>query len=153
VLILLPLLAFVFASLLVTAGAMALSTSSGTAIERRLGEVTGTRFGETVSDAGYSRALTDTLKRLGTLAPKSPTEMGKLQQRLVVAGFRRKEALLVLIGIRVALGLALFALLATPVLGPAAAASHPTRSARRPRPSGGERRSGARPRSGDSARG
>jgi tight adherence protein C len=117
VLILLPLLAFVFASLLVTAGAMALSTSSGTAIERRLGEVTGTRFGEPVSDAGYSRALTDTLKRLGTLAPKSPTEMGKLQQRLVVAGFRRKEALLVLIGIRVALGLALFALLATPVLG------------------------------------
>ena len=36
--------------------------------------------------------LTATLKRLGNLAPKSPSEMGKLQKRLVAAGFRNSEA-------------------------------------------------------------
>ena len=40
--LLLPLLAFLFASLLVAAAALALSPAGGTTIERRLGEVTGT---------------------------------------------------------------------------------------------------------------
>ena len=39
--LLLPLLAFLFASLLVTAGAMALSPGAAAAIERRLGEIRG----------------------------------------------------------------------------------------------------------------
>jgi hypothetical protein len=40
---LLPLLAFLFASLLIAAGAMALAPASEATIERRLGEVSGTR--------------------------------------------------------------------------------------------------------------
>ena len=113
--ILLPLLAFLFASLLVTAGAMALSPGSEVAIEQRLGEVTGGAVAGVDEDPGYSKAIADTLKRLGAFAPKSPSEMGKLQQRLLVAGFRRSEAPLVLAGLRVALGLATFGLLATGV--------------------------------------
>jgi tight adherence protein C len=42
--------------------------------------------------------------------------MGKLKQRLVVAGFRNPEALVVFFGIRIGVALAAFALFATPVL-------------------------------------
>ena len=113
--IVLPLLAFVFASLLVAAAAMALSPGSAAVIERRLGEITGTRVKQPI-DAPYDRAVVSTLKRLGTLAPKSPSEMGKLQKKLVAAGYRSNEALAVFFGIRLGLALLAFALLATPVL-------------------------------------
>jgi tight adherence protein C len=112
--LLLPLLAFLFATLLVVGIAMALSPRSATTIEQRLGELTGS--GPRAAAPGYDKVVFDTLKRLGNLAPKSPSEMGKLQQRLVAAGFRSKEALVVFFGIRVGVGLAAFALLATPVL-------------------------------------
>jgi tight adherence protein C len=42
--------------------------------------------------------------------------MGKLKQRLVVAGFRNSEALVVFFGIRIGVALAAFALFATPVV-------------------------------------
>jgi tight adherence protein C len=112
--LLLPLLAFLFATLLVVGVAMVLAPRSATTIEQRLGELTGTA-GKTAGP-GYDKIVFDTLKRLGNMAPKSPSEMGKLQQRLVAAGFRSKEALVVFFGIRVGVGLAAFALLATPVL-------------------------------------
>jgi tight adherence protein C len=42
--------------------------------------------------------------------------MGKLQQRLVMAGYRRNEAVAIFFGIRIAAALGLFTLLSTPIL-------------------------------------
>ena len=54
--ILIALVGFIFISLLVIAGGMALAPSGGTAIERRLGEVTSTRVLDQNDDtAGRSR--------------------------------------------------------------------------------------------------
>jgi tight adherence protein C len=115
VILLLPLLAFLFASLLVTAAALALSPNAASTIEQRLGEVTGMPMSR-AEEAAYGKAVLDTLKRLGNIAPRSAKEMGKLKQRLVVAGFRNSEALVVFFGIRIGVALAAFALFATPVI-------------------------------------
>jgi tight adherence protein C len=115
VILLLPLLAFLFASLLVTAAALALSPNAASTIEQRLGEVTGMPMSR-AEEAAYGKAVIDTLKRLGNIAPRSAKEMGKLKQRLVVAGFRNPEALVVFFGIRIGVALAAFALFATPVI-------------------------------------
>jgi tight adherence protein C len=110
------LLAFVFGSLVVAGVALAMSPGSAATIEERLGEVTGTRTKGMFEGAGYDRVVIDTLKKIGSVAPKSPSEMGKLQQKLVTAGFRGNEALPIFIGIRLGLSLLAFALVATPVL-------------------------------------
>jgi len=114
--ILLPILAFIFASLLVAGAAMAFSTTDAASIEQRLGEVTSGRFTEALEGPGYGTQVTATLKRLGNLAPKSPSEMGKLQKRLVAAGFRNSEATVVFFGVRVVAAVGLFALLVTPLI-------------------------------------
>ena len=114
--LLLPLIAFLFASLLVAAGAMALSSSSSTTIERRLGELTVGQVEAKTATPEYAKAIVDALKRVGAVAPKSASEMGKLQQRLVAAGYRSKEALIVFFGIRLACALAGFALLMSPII-------------------------------------
>src|SRR5205807_1328227 len=62
------------------------------------------------------KAVIDGLKRLGNLVPKSPSEMGKLRMKLVTAGYRGTEALIVFFGIRVALAVAAFAMFATPII-------------------------------------
>jgi tight adherence protein C len=111
--LLLPLLAFLFVSLLVAAAAMMLSPSAAGQVERRLAEIGGA---DHTQDSHYERMLVDTLKRIGRVAPKSPTEMGKLQQRLVAAGYRGDDALIILFGTRIGLALILFVLLGTPVL-------------------------------------
>ena len=111
--ILLPLLAFAFVTLLVAAGAMVLSPGAAAVVERRLGEITG-RPMRSESDAAV-RAV-ETLKRLGAALPKSPSEMGKLRLRLVHAGFRRKDAISVFLGIRIGVSLICFAVLSTPFL-------------------------------------
>ena len=113
--LLLPLLAFLFASLLVTAAALALSPNAASTIEQRLGELTGMPMNR-AEEAAYGKAVVDTLKRLGNMAPRSAKEIGKLQQRLVVAGFRNSEAIIVFFGIRIGVALVAFALLATPVI-------------------------------------
>ena len=113
---LLPIIAFLFASLLVAAGAMALSSSSSTTIERRLGELTVGQVEAKTATPEYAKAIVDALKRVGAVAPKSASEMGKLQQRLVAAGYRSKEALIVFFGIRLACALAGFALLMSPLI-------------------------------------
>jgi tight adherence protein C len=94
---------------------MVLSPAAPTTIEQRLGEVTGASMKAPGQD--YRKAFVSTLKRLGSMAPKSPTEMGKLQRRLVAAGFRSTEALVIFSGVRVGTALLLFTLLGTPVLG------------------------------------
>jgi tight adherence protein C len=113
--LLLPLLAFLFASLLVAAGAMYYFGRGSVAIEQRLGEVTGASLKAGV-DPGYEKMVVEGLKRLGNIAPKSPSEMSKMQRRLVAAGYRRNEALIVFAGIRVGFALLVFVALSTPVL-------------------------------------
>jgi len=109
--LLLPLLAFLFASLLITAGAMALSSGETATIERRLGEIhIGGPIEVKPEDTEYRRAMLEMLKRVGNVAPRSASEMGKLQQRLVTAGYRSREALIIFFGIRAACALAGFAL-------------------------------------------
>jgi tight adherence protein C len=114
--LLLPLLAFLFASLLVAAAGMALSPPTTAAIERRLGEIRGDGQEEPAS-VPYSKVLADSFKRLARYAPKSPSEMGKLQRKLVAAGYRSKEAMPVFIGIRLGSALLLFAATSLPVFG------------------------------------
>jgi tight adherence protein C len=113
---LLLLLAFLFGSLLVTWVALALGLGSATTIEQRLGELTGTRVKAPLEDQAYGRMVVDTLKKIGSVAPKSPSEMGKLQQKLVTAGFRSNEALAIFIGVRLGVAVLAFALVATPIL-------------------------------------
>jgi tight adherence protein C len=113
--LLLPLLAFLFASLLVTAGAMALSPGAAAAIERRLGEIRGIPVNS--PSGSYQERILDAFARLSRYAPKSPSEMGRLRWKLVAAGYRQPEALAVFTGIRLGVGLACFAAVALPVFG------------------------------------
>jgi tight adherence protein C len=109
VIILLPLLAFAFVTLVIAAGAMALSPGSAAVVERRLGEITG----KPMRESDGARRAVETLKRIGAAIPKSPSEMGKLRLRLIHAGFRRPDAVAVFLGIRVGAALLMFAVLAT----------------------------------------
>jgi tight adherence protein C len=114
--LLLPVLAFLFASLLVAGAAIAFAPSSATSIERRLGEVASAGARPVDADRDRESHLLRTIKRVGTAAPKSIAETGKLRKRLVAAGFRGSEALIVFFGIRVTCALAAFALFSAPVL-------------------------------------
>ena len=115
-LMLLPLLAFLFASLLIAAGAMALAPASAATIERRLGEVSGTRRKEKTEGEGYNRTVIDALKKIGSVAPRPAKEMGKLQQRLVNAGYRSHEALPIFFGIRLAFAVVVFLVMSSPIV-------------------------------------
>lgn len=110
--LLLSLLAFVFASLLVTAGALAFAPGTQATVERRLGEVTGRRVERPREAARYERVV-DTLKRLGSSVPHAASEMPKLQLRLIRAGYRSHDAVFVFFGIRLGIAVALFALCAS----------------------------------------
>jgi tight adherence protein C len=114
--IFLPILAFLFASLLVAGAAMALAPGSAATIEQRLGEVTGKPTRRPSGDAPFERAALNTFKKVARLAPRSPSEMGKLRRKLVTAGYRGNEALTVFLGIRVGLALSCFLLFSMPVL-------------------------------------
>jgi tight adherence protein C len=114
VVLLLSLLGFVFVSLLVAAAALALAPTGPGVIERRLGEVGGAMPTLNESEGGYERVI-DALKKLGSKVPRSPAEMGKLQQRLVTAGYRNNEAVTVFLGIRIGLALVMFALFGSPI--------------------------------------
>jgi tight adherence protein C len=117
--LLIPLLAFLFASLLVAAAAQALAPSPEATIERRLGEISGVPTREEDEGAGYKTAVGDVFKRLGTVAPKSSAaETSKLRQRLIWAGFRNSEALVTFFGIRIGVAVGLFVLFSTPAVMP-----------------------------------
>jgi len=115
---LLPLLAFLFASLLVVGAAMMFSSGATTTIERRLGEITigGGPLETKADEAEYGKAVVDLLKRVGSVAPRSAKETGKLQQRLISAGYRSREALIVFFGIRAACALGLFVVAMSPLV-------------------------------------
>jgi tight adherence protein C len=112
----LPLLGFIFVSLLVMAAGMAFSTSGATTIERRLEEVAGVMVKPVDEENAFDKKVAGALKRLGNAVPRSPSEMGKLQQRLVTAGYRRNEAVAIFLGIRVGLALLLFGLFGSPLM-------------------------------------
>src|SRR5512134_826334 len=103
----LPLLAFVFGSLLVGGAALLLMPSRAMAIDRRLEELAAAR-GPDGTERPTFKALVDMVKRVGEKAPRSPKELGTLRLRLVQAGYRRDEALTVFFGIRIMFALLLF---------------------------------------------
>ena len=113
--LLLPLLVFLFVSVLVAAGAMAL-TPSTSAIERRLGEVIGEAARPVPATSNIRDAVMDWLKRLGAVAPRSTAEMGRLQQRLVTAGYRRREAVIVFFGLRIVIAIVMFLVFESPIV-------------------------------------
>jgi tight adherence protein C len=114
--LLLPLLAFVFGSLIVWAAALALMPKRAGVIDRRLEELTVVGFDREEEKKPRLVALVGFIKRVGEKVPRSPKEMGSLRLRLVQAGYRREEALTFFFGIRVMFALGLFALFSTSVV-------------------------------------
>ena len=111
---LLPLMGFLFISLLITAIGMSLLRGE-TAIERRLGEL-GVAGPLPDVPAVRNERLLKTLRRLGQAAPKPSRELGKLRERLVHAGYRGPEALTLFFGIRLGLAITLFVLGTSPFI-------------------------------------
>jgi len=112
--ILLPLLAFAFGSLVVTALTYVL-TAKPAGLDGRLRDVVGLQPELAEADAVSSQQIVSFLKRVGERVPKSAKELSKLQLRLVQAGYRGGEALPVFLGIRGGCALAAFALCMTPM--------------------------------------
>jgi tight adherence protein C len=111
----LPFIAFALGTLLVTVAGLRLATGRESAIDRRLKEVACDL--EPVAEATPRfQAVVGALKRLGSKVPRSPSEMGKLRLRLVQAGFRGEEALMVFFGVRLAVAAGAFALCALPII-------------------------------------
>jgi tight adherence protein C len=105
---LLPLIAFILASGLVMAAAYALTPRSAT-IEQRLDELTGGMQSKPADSSRFHKALLDAFMRIGQAAPKSTSELGKLRAKLICAGYRAEEALVLFIGMRVGCALLCFA--------------------------------------------
>jgi tight adherence protein C len=114
--VLLPLLAFVFGSILVGGAAFALMPNRAIAIDRRLEELTTGRVREDDENRPTFDRILGFVKRVGEKAPRSAKELGSLRLRLVQAGYRRDEAITVFFGIRIVFALALFALFATSLM-------------------------------------
>ena len=112
--LLLPLMGFLFVSLLIMAIGLAMSRGD-TAIERRLGEL-GVAGSMPPVPVAHNERLLRTLKRLGQAAPKPSRELGKLRERLMFAGYRGSEALTVFFGIRLGLAIALFVVMSNPMV-------------------------------------
>jgi tight adherence protein C len=108
-------MAFLFVSLLIAAGAMA-TAPSATTIERRLGEVIGEAERAINPTSTLPPFVMDWLRKLGAAAPRSSAEMSKLQQRLTIAGFRSREAVVIFFGVRIVAALAVFVVLASPLI-------------------------------------
>jgi tight adherence protein C len=106
--LLLPILAFICASALVAAAAMALSPRTAT-IAQRLDEIVGVPQ-KTSEESRFAKRIADAFMRIGRAAPKPAAEMGKLRARLVSAGYRAEEALILFVGIRVGCALTFFAI-------------------------------------------
>jgi tight adherence protein C len=112
--LLLPLLAFVVATLSVAALGFRLVGNRSTVVDRRLAEVTGAHA--RLDDGPRFVVLKDAVKKLGSKVPVSPSEMGKVRLRLVQAGYRGAEALPLFYGTRMAVACGAFILFATPLV-------------------------------------
>jgi tight adherence protein C len=111
----LPLLAFVFGSVIVAAAAYALMPRRAGGIDQRLEELAAARP-DHVKEHKTFEVLVGLVKRVGERAPKGTKELGSLRLRLVQAGFRRPEAMTVFFGIRVMLALGLFLLFSSALI-------------------------------------
>jgi tight adherence protein C len=111
---LLPLLAFVFASLIVAAIGIRFAGTRGSVVDRRLAELTGSA--ERERDSPKFVVIKDAMKTLGSKVPASPSELGKVRLRLVQAGYRGAEAVPIFYGTRLVFAMSAFILLATPIL-------------------------------------
>jgi tight adherence protein C len=109
----LPLLAFIFGSLIVGTAFVAFMPSKAAAIDRRLEELT---LGRDEEEKPRFQALVALFKRIGEKVPRSPKELGPLRLRLVQAGYRREEALTIFFGIRVMFALGLFMFFSSSIL-------------------------------------
>jgi tight adherence protein C len=110
----LPVLAFVFGSLLVGALALMFMPSKAGAIDRRLEELM--LAPDTAERKPRMQGLIALFKRIGEKVPRSPKEMGPLRLRLTQAGYRREEALTIFFGIRVLFALGLFMFFSTSIV-------------------------------------
>jgi tight adherence protein C len=115
VLTLLPLLAFAFGTLLVSAMGYFVLAKRTVTMDQRLREVIG-GLDRPPQEAANPQQLAKLLKRIGERVPRSSSELSKLRQRLVHAGYRRPDAMATFLGIRFACAIGLFALFATPLL-------------------------------------
>ena len=113
--ILLPLLAFAFGSLIVTAITYAI-TARSVGLSERLRDVVGGQAQALPEGDASSEQVVSFLKRVGERVPQNPKELGKLRLRLVQAGYRNSEALPVFLGIRAGCALVVFALFMMPVV-------------------------------------
>ena len=114
--LLLPLLAFTFGSLLVTALTYAL-TAKPASIDDRLRDVVGSgNQPQAPVNDGSSEQVVAFLKRIGERLPQSPKDLGKIQLRLVQAGHRGAESVPVFLAIRVGAAVAMFVFFMTPLL-------------------------------------
>ena len=111
----LPLLAFVFGSVIIAAAAMALLPNRAAAIDRRLEELGSGRGTSEELKPRFQRVI-GLAKRIGEKVPRSPKEMGSLRLRLVQAGYRREESLTIFFGMRVLFALTLFSLFSTSII-------------------------------------
>lgn len=111
----LPLMAFVFGSVIIGAVALVLLPNRAAVIDRRLEELASGRGGGEDAKPRFQR-LIGLAKRVGEKAPRSAKELGSLRLRLVQAGYRRDEALTMFFGIRVLFALTLFALFSTSII-------------------------------------
>jgi hypothetical protein len=84
----LPLLAFVFGSLIVAAAAFALMPKRAGAIDRRLEELTTASRENDPADRKTFQAMLGLVKRVGERAPRNTKELGSLRLRLVQAVYR-----------------------------------------------------------------
>jgi tight adherence protein C len=112
---LLPLLAFVFGSLIIAVAAIAMLPKPAASIDRRLEELMAGRATEAEARPRFE-SMIGFFKRVGEKAPRSAKELGSLRLRLVQAGYRRHEALTIFFGIRVVFALGLFSLFSTSFL-------------------------------------
>ena len=112
--LMLPLLAFIFATLLVAAIGIRFAGNRGNAMDRRLAEVIGRA--EQADEKPRFVGLKEAIRKFGSKVPVSPKDVGKVRLRLIQAGYRGGEALPLFYGIRMSIAIGAFVLMATPLL-------------------------------------
>jgi tight adherence protein C len=112
--LLLPLLAFLLTATLVGAVALAFMPDPTVTIERRLREAVDAGAAP-LAERGHGRSLLEAFTKIGHMAPRSIAETGKLRQRLITAGYRGRDALVVFLGIRIGVALAAFGVFVLPI--------------------------------------
>ena len=105
---------FLVATALLAFAGVRLVTARDVDLDQRLQDVIVANVREEVpSRGGQLKAF---FTRLGARAPRLSSEIGKVRQRLIEAGYRNDEALTVFYGIRFSVAIVVFLLLASPLI-------------------------------------